>query len=217
MKFVVTAGPTREPLDPVRYLSNRSSGKMGYAIAAAALAAGHEVVLISGPVALAAPAGAELVRVITGEEMFAAAAAEFTRCDVFVMCAAVCDYKPARYAEQKIKKAGEPFSLALTPVPDILSSLTNGAHDCFVVGFAAETEELRRHAQRKLAEKNCDLLVANDVSRNDIGMDADENELQIFFKTGEEKKLSRAKKTQLSLALVKIILDAREKCLTKKA
>ncbi len=216
MKFVVTAGPTREPLDPVRYLSNRSSGKMGYAIAAAALAAGHEVVLISGPVAIAAPPGAEIVRVTTGDEMFEAAAAEFMRCDVFVMCAAVCDYKPARYAEQKMKKGGGPFSLELTPVRDILFSLTSGVHDCFVVGFAAETEELPANAQRKLTQKNCDLLVANDVARNDIGMDADENELQIFFKSGEEKKLSRAKKTELAHDLLKIILDAREKCLTKK-
>ncbi|MGI8956940.1 MAG: phosphopantothenoylcysteine decarboxylase [Chthoniobacterales bacterium] len=216
MKFVVTAGPTREPLDPVRYLSNRSSGKMGYAIAAAARHAGHDVALISGPVALAAPAGVETVRVTTGEEMFQAAAAEFARCDVFVMCAAVCDYKPARYAAQKMKKERELFSLALEPTRDILSSLTSSPHDCFVVGFAAETEGLRRNAQRKLAEKKCDLLVANDVAQSDIGMDSDDNELLIFFKSGEEKKLSRAKKKELAHALLKIILDTREKCLTKK-
>lgn len=216
MKFVVTAGPTREPLDPVRYLSNRSSGKMGYAIAAAALEAKHDVVLISGPVALEAPPGAELVRVTTGDEMFEAAVAHFARCDVFVMCAAVCDYKPARYAAHKIKKERGPFSLALEPARDILSSLTSGPHDCFVVGFAAETQELRAHAQRKLTEKNCDLLVANDVARNDIGMDSDDNELHIFCKDGAEKKLSRGKKTALARALLKIILDVREKCLTKK-
>ncbi len=216
MKFVVTAGPTREPLDPVRYLSNRSSGKMGYAIAAAALEAGHEVVLISGPVALSPPSGAEVVRVTTGEEMFAASVAPFARCDVFVMCAAVCDYKPVQYTEQKMKKEREPFSLALAPTRDLLSSLTSGPHACFVVGFAAETQELRTNAQRKLTEKNCDLLVANDVARNDIGMDSDENELQIFFRDGTEKKLSREKKTALARALLKIILDAREKCLTKK-
>ncbi len=216
MKFVVTAGPTREPLDPVRYLSNRSSGKMGYAIAAAALEAGHEVVLISGPVAIAAPPRAEAVFVTTGDEMFTAAAAHFAHCDVFVMCAAVCDYKPARYAPQKMKKEPGPFSLALEPTRDILSSLTSVRHACFVVGFAAETEELRAHAQRKMVEKNCDLLVANDVGRSDIGMDSDENEFEIFFKDGGEKKLSRGKKTELARALLKIILDAREKCLTKK-
>ncbi|HEY3661546.1 MAG TPA: phosphopantothenoylcysteine decarboxylase [Chthoniobacterales bacterium] len=216
MKFVVTAGPTREPLDPVRYLSNRSSGKMGYAIAAAALESGHDVVLISGPVALAAPPRAEVVSVTTGEEMFAAASAHFARCDVFVMCAAVCDYKPVHYAAQKVKKERGSFSLALEPTRDILSSLTSAPHDCFVVGFAAETEELRANAQRKLREKNCDLLVANDVARNDIGMDSDDNELEIFFKNGVVKKLSREKKTALARALLKIILDARENCLTKK-
>ena len=125
----------------------------------------HEVILISGPVALAAPSGAEVVRVTTGEEMFEAAAAHFARCDVFVMCAAVCDYKPAQYTPQKTKKQREPFSLALEPTRDILASLTSRPHDCLVVGFAAETEELRESAQRKLREKNCDLMVANDVGR----------------------------------------------------
>ncbi len=216
MKFVVTAGPTREPLDPVRYLSNRSSGKMGYAIAAAALELKHEVVLISGPVALDPPKGAALVKVTTGDEMFEASAAHFAQCDVFVMCAAVCDYKPALYHAQKMKKERGPFSLALQPTRDILSSLTSAPYDCFVVGFAAETQELRRNAQRKLIAKNCDLLVANDVARSDIGMDSDENELQIFFRDGSEKTLSREKKTELAHDLLKIILDAREKCLTKK-
>jgi phosphopantothenoylcysteine decarboxylase/phosphopantothenate--cysteine ligase len=216
VKFVITAGPTREPLDPVRYLSNRSSGKMGYAIAAAALEAKHEVVLISGPVALSAPSGAQVVRVTTSDEMFAAATAQLAQCDVFVMCAAVCDYKPVHYAPQKMKKQLVPFSLALEPARDILASLTSAPHNCFVVGFAAETQELAESAQRKLKAKNCDLIVANDVGRAGIGMDADENELVIFFKEGEPKKLSRAKKTELARSLLKIILDAREKCLTKK-
>ncbi len=216
MKFVVTAGPTREPLDPVRFLSNRSSGKMGYAIAAAALEEKHEVTLISGPVALATPLGARLVRVTTGEEMFAATSVELARCDVLVMCAAVCDYKPAQYSAEKMPKQREPFSLSLVPTRDILASLTSMPHDCFVVGFAAETRELRANAARKLLAKNCDLLVANDVSRADIGMDSEENELVIFFKNGEEKKLPRAKKIELARALLKIILKAREKSLTKK-
>ncbi|MGH7935510.1 MAG: phosphopantothenoylcysteine decarboxylase, partial [Chthoniobacterales bacterium] len=110
-----------------------------------------------------------------------------------------------------------PFSLALVPTRDILASLTNRNSHCFVVGFAAETEEMERNAQRKLADKNCDLLVANDVSRADIGMDSDDNELVIFFKNGEQKKLPRAKKSDLARNLLKIILDVREKCLTKKA
>ena len=216
MKFVVTAGPTREPLDPVRYLSNRSSGKMGYAIAAAALETKHEVILISGPVGLMAPLGAEVVRVTTGDEMFEAAAAQLAHCDVFVMCAAVCDYKPARYSPQKMKKQSAPFSLALEPTRDILASLTSAPHDCFVVGFAAETQELTESARRKLEEKNCDLIVANNVGRADFGMDADDNELVIFFKDGEQRKLPRENKTKLARRLLKIILDAREKCLTKK-
>ena len=216
MKFVVTAGPTREPLDPVRFLSNRSSGRMGYAIASAALEAEHEVVLISGPVALPPPAGARLLHVITGEEMFAAARVEFADCDVFVMCAAVCDYKPAKYAAEKMPKQRHPFLLPLVPTRDILASLTSGAHDCFVVGFAAETQALGAHATRKLEEKKCDLIVANDVSRTDLGMEAEENELVIFSKNGGEQKLARGKKTELARDLLKIILEAREKCLTKK-
>jgi phosphopantothenoylcysteine decarboxylase/phosphopantothenate--cysteine ligase len=216
VRFLITAGPTREPLDPVRYLSNRSSGKMGYAIAAAALAEKHDVILISGPVALSAPSGAQLVRVTTGDEMFAAASAQFSLCDVFVMCAAVCDYKPAHYVSQKMKKRPR-FSLELEPTRDILASLTSEPHDCFVVGFAAETDALIANAQRKLIEKNCDMLVANDVSRADIGMDADENELLIFSKNASPKKLSRQKKTELARALLKIILEVRENCLTKKS
>ena len=217
MKFLITAGPTREPLDPVRYLSNRSSGKMGYAIAAAALAEKHEVTLISGPVALDAPAGAEVVRVTSGEEMFEAARARLDDCEVFVMCAAVCDYQPAHPATQKMKKSRTPFTLELVPTRDILASLTSVPHNCFVVGFAAETQDLEANAQGKLTEKNCDLLVANDVSRTDIGMDSDENELLIFDRAGAMEKLSRAKKTELARALLKIILRSREKCLTKKA
>lgn len=216
MRFLITAGPTREPLDPVRYLSNRSSGKMGYAIAAAALAEKHDVTLISGPVALTAPSGARVVQVTTGEEMFAAASAQFPLCDVFVMCAAVCDYKPARYASEKMKKRPR-LSLELESTRDILASLTSQPHDCFVVGFAAETEALRANAQRKLIDKNCDLLVANDVSRADIGMDSDENELLIFSKNASPKKLPRQKKTEIARALLKIILEVRENCLTKKS
>jgi phosphopantothenoylcysteine synthetase/decarboxylase len=216
VKFLITAGPTREPLDPVRYLSNRSSGKMGYALAAAALEEKHEVILVSGPVALAPPLGAELVRVTTGDEMLTALSAQFLLCDVFVMCAAVCDYKPVHYTPEKMKKQSARFPLELEPTRDILAGLTNQSHACFVVGFAAETETLEANAQRKLAEKNCDLLVANDVSRADIGMDADDNEVVIFSKSGAPKKLPRQKKTELARALLKIILEARENCLTKK-
>jgi phosphopantothenoylcysteine decarboxylase/phosphopantothenate--cysteine ligase len=216
VKFVVTAGPTREPLDPVRYLSNRSSGKMGYAIAAAALEAQHEVVLITGPVALAAPRGAQVVHVTTGEEMYTAAVAHFAHCDVFVMCAAVCDYQPVQYTGQKMKKPKGPFSLALQPTRDVLASLTSRRHDCLVVGFAAETQALHESAKRKLKEKNCDLLVGNEVGREGIGMDAEENELTIFFPDGAERKLPRKKKIVLARDLLKIISEVCEKRLTKK-
>ena len=194
MKFVITAGPTREPIDPVRFLSNRSSGKMGYAIAAAALEEYHHVVLISGPVALPVPLGAEIIRVTTGDEMFEAVSAQLADCDVLVMCAAVCDYKPVERAPQKMKKQSAPFSLALTPARDILASLTRPDRDCFIVGFAAETQEMEANAQRKMAEKKCDMMVANDVSSEEAGMDSDDNELTILYKNGEQKKLPRAKK-----------------------
>jgi phosphopantothenoylcysteine decarboxylase/phosphopantothenate--cysteine ligase len=217
VKFIVTAGPTREPLDPVRYLSNRSSGKMGYAIAAAALEENHEVVLVSGPVAISAPPGAEVLPVTTGEEMLAAITARLADCDVLVMCAAVCDYKPAHYASEKLPKERAEFLLPLLPTRDILASLTSRPNDCFVVGFAAETQELERNAARKLAEKNCDLLVANDVSSPDLGMDSDENEVLIFSPNESPQRLPRAKKTELARELLKIILNARENCLTKKS
>lgn len=217
MKFLITAGPTREPLDPVRYLSNRSSGKMGYAIATAALEQKHEVILVSGPVSLGDPPGAKVRRVTTAEEMYAAVTAEFPGCDVLVMCAAVCDYRPAQFHPQKLKKERGAFSLTLEPTRDILASLTNQKRGQFIVGFAAETHELEAHAEQKLREKNCDLLVANDVSRAGLGMESDENELLLFFKNGERMKLARGKKTELARALLKKILGAREKSLTKKS
>ena len=187
---------------------------MGYSIAAAALEAKHEVILIStGRAHRAVRRGGGPRH--EGREMFEAAAAlRAPRC--LRMCAAVCDYKPAAYTPQKTKKQEGPFSLALEPTRDILASLTSRPHDCLVVGFAAETEELMASAQRKLREKNCDLIVANDVGRAEVGMDSDDNELVIFFKNGESEKLSRAKKTELARVLLKIILATREKCLTKK-
>jgi phosphopantothenoylcysteine synthetase/decarboxylase len=216
VKFLISAGPTREPLDPVRYLSNRSSGKMGYAIAAAALEENHQVVLVSGPVAIAAPAGAESVPVTTSEEMFSALSARIDECDIFVMCAAVCDYKPVQVAREKLPKQRAAFALQLEPTRDLLHSLTSLPHRCFVVGFAAETQSLTTNARRKLIAKKCDLLVANDVSRAGLGMEAEENELVIFSPNEEPETLMRAKKTELARSLLKKILRAREKSLTKK-
>ncbi len=215
MKFVVTAGPTREPIDPVRFLSNRSSGKMGYAIAAAAIEGGHEVVLISGPVNLAPPAGARLVSVMTSDEMHAAVHDAVRDCDVLVMCAAVSDYKPARVAGQKIKKRDENFSLELIPARDILKSLPR-SRNFLVVGFAAETNDVEEYARAKLATKNCDMMVANDLSDPNIGMESDENAVTIFSRNGEKGKISRASKKIVARALVKIICANAKKVLTKK-
>jgi phosphopantothenoylcysteine decarboxylase/phosphopantothenate--cysteine ligase len=216
VKFIVTAGPTREPIDPVRYLSNRSSGKMGYAIAEAALAAGHSVILISGPVSLVPPSGAHLVRVTTSDEMHDAVHAYLAASDVLVMCAAVADYKPATFSTRKIKKQKNALTLELIPTRDILASLTRPSPEFLVVGFAAETDDLEANAQKKLRDKKCDMVVANDVSGNECGMESDENEVTIFFRNGEKEKISRAPKKIIARVLVKIVSNACEKRLTKK-
>ena len=210
MKILVTAGPTHEPLDPVRYLSNRSSGKMGYAIAQAALDAGHEVVLVSGPVALATPERARNVRVTTSEEMYEAVHARVRDVDVCVLCAAVADFRPAKVEGRKIKKgARSSFTLELVPTRDILLSLRDlpratGDGRPFVVGFAAETNDVVAHAKDKLHAKGCALIVANDVSREGIGFESDENELTLIFSSGEIRVLARAKKNALAASLIKI-------------
>ncbi|MEY2527476.1 MAG: phosphopantothenoylcysteine decarboxylase / phosphopantothenate---cysteine ligase [Verrucomicrobiota bacterium] len=214
MRFLVTAGPTREAIDPVRYISNRSSGKMGYAIAEAAIEAGHDVTLISGPANLQPPHGARLMSILTSDEMHDAVHRHLRDCDVLVMCAAVADYKPAKPSAQKIKKRDETFSLELAPTRDILASLPRD-RQFLVVGFAAETQNLKDNAQNKLRQKNCDIVVANDVSHSNIGMERDENEVTVFFKNGQEKKFSRAPKQNLARELVKIFENVRENCLTK--
>jgi phosphopantothenoylcysteine decarboxylase/phosphopantothenate--cysteine ligase len=215
VRFLITAGPTREPIDPVRYLSNRSSGKMGYAIAEAALAADHEVILISGPVSLPAPAGARRVDVVTSDQMHEAVHQNLTGSDVLVMCAAVADYKPAKASPQKIKKGAAGLILELVPTRDILSSI-GPDRNSLVVGFAAETNDLEENARQKLRDKNCDIVVGNDVSRSDRGMESDENEVTIFFRDGEITKISRTSKKNIAHQLVKIIANTREKRLTKK-
>jgi phosphopantothenoylcysteine decarboxylase/phosphopantothenate--cysteine ligase len=215
VRFLITAGPTREPIDPVRFISNRSSGKMGYAIAQAAVEAGHEVILISGPVNVDPPPGAELVLVSTSDEMLDAIHRHLRECDVLVMCAAVADFKSAEVRPQKIKKRDTNFTLDLAPTRDILASLPQD-RQCLVIGFAAETENLEKNAQEKLRAKNCDLIVANDVSRADVGIDSDQNEVTIFFSSGEKGKISRAPKKIIARELVKIFSKTRENRLTKK-
>jgi phosphopantothenoylcysteine synthetase/decarboxylase len=208
MKFLITAGPTREPLDPVRYLSNRSSGKMGYAIAAQAIAAGHEVILISGPVALAAPVGARLLPVVTGEEMFGEVHRWVGTVDVCILCAAVTDFRPRQVAAHKIKKqGGGAITLTLEPTRDILLSLRAVVRDGHpvTVGFAAETDAVLANGRRKLREKGCALLAVNDVSQDGLGFESDENELTLLFATGEERLLKRARKEVLAAQLLEII------------
>ena len=216
MKFLITAGPTREPIDPVRYLSNRSSGKMGYAMAEAALVAGHEVTLISGPVSLLALPLAQTISVVTSDQMHDAVHQHLAGCDVLVMCAAVADYKPAKASPSKIKKGAAGLILELVPTRDILSSIASPDRNLLVVGFAAETNDLEENARKKLRAKNCDMVVGNDVSRAETGMESDDNEVTIFFRNGEITKIPRDSKTNIATQLIKIIANAREKRLTKK-
>jgi len=216
VRFLITAGPTREAIDPVRYISNRSSGKMGYAMAEAAIEAGHTVVLISGPVGLTPSRGAQLISVLTSDEMYDAVHRHVGDCDVLVMCAAVADYKPTRVSAQKIKKRDETLSLELIPTRDVLASLPQD-RQFLAVGFAAETNDVEENARKKLCVKACDIVVANDVSDPNSGMETDENEVTIFFRSGEMKKISRAPKKILARELIKIFANEREKCLTKKS
>ena len=216
MRFVVTAGPTREAIDPVRFISNRSSGKMGYAIAEAALANGHDVTLISGPATIAPPRRAEFISILTADELYTAVKKATRSCDILVMCAAVADYKAASVSPRKMKKQGRTVTLKLVPTRDILASLPK-RRPYLVVGFAAETHNLKTNAQKKLRAKHCDVIVANDVSGSETGMESDENEVTIFFRDGEIRKIFRARKKIIARELVKIFSKLVEKSLTKKS
>lgn len=212
MKFLITAGPTREPIDPVRYISNRSSGKMGYAIAQAAMEEGHEVVLVSGPVALEAPAGARLVRVTTADEMYDAVHANLGGVNVAVLCAAVADFKPASCAPRKIKKRDGAPVIELVPTRDILASLGALREKKFLLaGFAAETDNIEKNAREKLEKKRCDAVIANDVLAPGLGFESDENALTIFLPDQTSRVLPRASKRSLAKALVKILCALQQK------
>jgi phosphopantothenoylcysteine decarboxylase/phosphopantothenate--cysteine ligase len=184
-KVVITAGPTREAIDPVRYITNRSSGKMGYAIASAAAAQGADVVLVSGPVNLAEPPGMDVVKVESAEEMFAATHDAVGDADVFIAAAAVSDYRPADVVEQKIKKNDEVMTLELTRCPDILASVAALDAGPFTIGFAAETENVIQYARGKLEKKKLDMIVANRVGR-DRGFDRDDNSATVLWRGGEQ-------------------------------
>jgi phosphopantothenoylcysteine decarboxylase/phosphopantothenate--cysteine ligase len=180
--FLITAGPTHEPIDPVRYLTNRSSGKMGYALAGAASHEGHRVTLISGPCDLEVPVGVDYLPVETAAEMYDAVSRYIGKSQVAIFAAAVADYRPANVPEQKIKKTGETMTIELVRNPDVLGSTRSEfGFTGTLVGFAAETEDLETNAREKLTRKGCDLIVANDISRTDIGFDSNENEVLLVY------------------------------------
>lgn len=192
-QITITAGPTREAIDPVRYISNHSSGKMGYALAAAAQQLGAEVTLISGPVTLPAPPGVNVIHVESAEQMLAAAQAQTM--DVFVSCAAVADYRPAEVSPQKIKKEqkGDDAQLTLVKNPDILKTIATQRQPPFCIGFAAETEKVRQHALDKLQRKQLNLIVANDVSDKQIGFNSDNNAVTVYWQGGEQSFAAQSK------------------------
>ncbi|HYT53137.1 MAG TPA: bifunctional phosphopantothenoylcysteine decarboxylase/phosphopantothenate--cysteine ligase CoaBC [Verrucomicrobiae bacterium] len=197
-KLLISAGPSREPLDPVRYISNRSSGKMGYALARAAVRRGAEVTLISGPTALEPPAGARLISVTTAAEMRDAVIKEFAQCTAIVMTAAVADYRPTMVADQKMKRGKGPVELRLEPNPDILKELSDKKNGKLLVGFAAETEELTANAEKKLREKNLDMIIANNVTEAGSGFDGDTNIATILDRTGAKRSLPLMSKDELA-------------------
>lgn len=197
IRLMVTAGPTRERLDDVRYLSNRSTGKMGYAIARAAVNRGAHVTLISGPTALEAPAGVEVRSVESAQQMYTACMEVFPQVDIAVKAAAVADYTPASYQPGKIKK-GEDMKLSLVRTQDILQNLGAKKQKQILVGFAAEAADLEQNALAKLQRKHLDMIAANDISRADIGFGSDENLVTLFFADGTKKVLQKAEKEQIA-------------------
>lgn len=215
MTVLITAGPTRESIDPVRYLTNRSSGKMGYAMADVAAAhggGGHRVILISGPTdtGLEVPDGVDFILVESAAEMYAAVERWIGKADVAIFAAAVADYRVAEFSEQKIKKVGDELSLLLVKNPDILGSARGKfLFEGTLVGFAAETENVVENARGKLLKKGCDMVVANDVSRKDIGFDSDDNEVVLVFREDEET-LAKADKHRIAHSVVEVALRMEE-------
>ena len=201
VKVVITAGPTREAIDPVRYISNHSSGKMGFALAQAAVEAGASVTLIAGPVCLTSPDRVKRIDVDSAEQMYQATMDNLANCDIFIGAAAVADYRPAESADQKIKKSAETLSIELIRNPDIIAAVASHQQRPFTVGFAAETQNLIGYAQNKLEKKKLDLIIANDVANTEIGFDSDNNAVTVIW-NGGEKTLPMTSKQQLSRCLL---------------
>ena len=204
-KVIVTAGPTRECIDPVRFITNRSSGKMGFAVAEAARDAGAEVILISGPVNVCTPPGVRRVDVETADQMLAAVNENLGGTDIFIAAAAVSDYRPLQVSTEKIKKTSDSLMLALSRTTDILATVAAGAARPFVVGFAAETQNVERNALAKLEGKNLDMIAANQVGEG-LAFDQDDNALTVYWRGGG-RELKRAGKAQIAAELVALIAE----------
>ena len=205
-RVVVTAGPTREAIDPVRYISNHSSGKMGYALARAAAEAGALTTLVSGPVALPTPEHVNRIGVESARDMLASCQALIGNCDIFIACAAVADYRPAETQADKIKKTREQVTLQLIRNPDIVSAVAATANGPFTVGFAAETKQVLGYARDKMQRKGLDMIIANDVSDTAIGFNSDDNEVTVLW-PGGECALSRAGKDAIARGIVGLIAE----------
>ena len=206
---LITAGPTQEPLDPVRFISNRSSGKMGYALAEVAAARGARVILISGPVHLPAPRGVELIHVRTAQEMRDKVFENLEPAGIVIKSAAVADFHLGRVPDQKVKKTAARISLELDPTPDILAELGRKKQDRLLIGFAAETQNLQQEARRKLESKNCDMIVGNLVGSAETGFESDENEVVLVMRTGEILPLPRASKREIAGRIFDEVLKLR--------
>jgi phosphopantothenoylcysteine decarboxylase / phosphopantothenate---cysteine ligase len=206
---LLTAGPTQEPLDPVRYITNRSSGKMGYALAEAAAARGAHVVLVSGPVHLAPPRGVEVIQVHTAAEMREKVMENLAPASIVIKAAAVADFHLSKVPDQKVKKTAARISLEMDPTPDILAELGRKKGDRLLIGFAAETQNLVQEARRKLESKNCDMVVANLVSGADSGFESDQNEVTLVTRTGETIPLPRASKREIADRILDQLLRLR--------
>jgi len=206
---LVTAGPTCEDLDPVRYLTNRSSGKMGYAVAEAAAVRGAKVFLITGPTALETPAGVERIDIRSAEEMHRAVTQLFPRASIAIFAAAVADYRPAQQSSTKIKKSGETLSIALEPTTDIVATVARSKGATTVVGFAAETDHVAENARKKLAAKNADIIVANDVSAEGAGFELDTNIVTLFSRDGRDLPLPKLTKQEVARRILDEVIRLR--------
>lgn len=208
-RFLVTAGPTREALDPVRYLTNHSSGKMGYAVAQAAAEQGADVILVSGPTNLQPPYGVRVIPVTSAREMYGAVLENFDQVDVVIKAAAVADYRPEETSRHKMKKSGE-MTLSLVRNPDILLELGRRKQKQILVGFAAETEAVDKNAQDKLCRKNLNMIVANDVTMEGAGFDTDTNIVRMLFCDGSQRQLPQMPKTEVAR---EILLEIHRRCM----